>query len=257
MATRSRASRNGLPRPSWPRPSPATGTPWSVRPAAGDRDPGAPPRGAGRARSVAILAEYDALRGLGHGCGHNLISAAGVGAAIALGRGRSDLRGEIVFLGTPAEEDLAGKQVMLDDGLFDGVDAAMMIHASNGTQVQLELLASVDAEIRFTGLQAHASTDPFRGRNALDGVILLFNAIGLWRQQLRTDARVHGIITDGGAAVNIIPGARPRHVRLRTADDGYHAAMRERLEAMVAGGRTRVRHRGDDPLVRARPDDAP
>jgi len=190
--------------------------------------------GAGEGPVVAILAEYDALRGLGHGCGHNLISAAGVGAAIALAEVASDLRGEIVFLGTPAEEDLAGKQVMLDDGLFDGVDAAMMIHASNRTQVELELLASVDAEITFTGLQAHASTDPFRGRNALDGVILLFNAIGLWRQQLRTDARVHGIITDGGSAVNIIPGRAAAHVRLRTADDDYHAAMRERLEAMVA-----------------------
>jgi amidohydrolase len=190
--------------------------------------------GAGDGPTIAILAEYDALRGLGHGCGHNLISAAGVGAAIALASVAADLPGEIVFFGTPAEEDLAGKQVMLDDGLFEGVDAAMMIHASNGTQVQLELLASIDAEIVFTGAQAHASTDPWRGRNALDGVILLFNAIGLWRQQLRTDARVHGIITDGGAAVNIIPGRAAAHVRLRSADDAYHAGMRERLEAMVA-----------------------
>jgi amidohydrolase len=189
--------------------------------------------GAGDGPTIAILAEYDALRGLGHGCGHNLISAAGVGAAIALAAIRDELPGEVVFLGTPAEEDLAGKQVMLDDGLFEGVDAAMMIHASNGTQVELELLGSIDAEIVFTGEQAHASTDPWRGRNALDGVILLFNGIGLWRQQLRTDARVHGIITDGGAAVNIIPGRAVAHVRLRSADDGYHAGMRDRLETMV------------------------
>lgn len=190
--------------------------------------------GAGAGPTIAILAEYDALRGLGHGCGHNLISTAGVGAAIALASLAAHLPGEIVFLGTPAEEDLAGKQPMIDAGLFEDVDAAMMIHASNSTQVALELLASIDAEIVFTGLQAHASTDPWRGRNALDAVILLFNAVGLWRQQLRTDARVHGIITDGGAAVNIIPGRAAAQVRLRSRDDGYHAQMRERLATMAA-----------------------
>lgn len=188
--------------------------------------------------TVAILAEYDSLRGLGHGCGHNLISAAGVGAAIALAAARDDLPGTVVFLGTPAEEDLAGKQPMLDDGLFEGVDAAMMIYASNGTQVRLELLASIDAEITFTGAQAHASTDPWRGRNALDALILLFTSIGLWRQQLRTDARVHGIITDGGAAVNIIPGRAVGHVRLRSPDNAYHAQMRDRLEVMVRAAAT-------------------
>jgi amidohydrolase len=183
--------------------------------------------------TVAILAEYDALRGLGHGCGHNLISAAGVGAAIALASARADLPGTLLFLGTPAEEDLAGKQVMIDDGLFDGVDAAMMIHPFNGTQVRVDFLASIDAEIVFTGVQAHASTEPWRGRNALDAVILLFASIGLWRQQLRIDARVHGIVTDGGAAVNVIPGRAAAQVRLRSADDAYHAEMRERLATMV------------------------
>ena len=183
--------------------------------------------------TVAILAEYDALRGLGHGCGHNLISAAGVGAAIALASIRSELPGTVVFLGTPAEEDLAGKQVMLDDGLFDGVDAAMMIHASNQTQVELELLASVDVEVTFTGVQAHASTDPWRGRNALDALLLLFQSVGLWRQQLRTDARVHGIVVDGGTAVNIIPGRAVGRFRLRSPDQAYHAEMEERFAAMV------------------------
>jgi amidohydrolase len=189
--------------------------------------------GAGSGPTVAIIAEYDALAGLGHGCGHNLISAAAVGAAIALSSVAADLPGRIVFVGTPAEEFLAGKQITIDDGLFEGVDAAMMVHASNSTQVEIELLASVDAEIVFTGEQAHASTDPWRGRNALDGVILLFNAIALWRQQLRTDARVHGIITDGGAAINIIPGRAAAQVRLRHRDDAYHAEMRDRLVAMV------------------------
>lgn len=189
--------------------------------------------GAGDGPTIAILAEYDALRGLGHGCGHNLISAAAVGAAIALAAVRDSLPGTIVFLGTPAEEDLAGKQVMIDDGLFAGIDAAMMVHASTQTQVEMELLASIDAEVVFTGVQAHASTDPWRGRNALDAMLLLFGSIGLWRQQLRTDARVHGIITDGGSAVNIIPGRAAGQIRLRSIDDAYHALMRERLESMV------------------------
>ena len=189
--------------------------------------------GAGAGPTIAILAEYDALRGLGHGCGHNLISAAAMGAAIALATLRDRLPGEVVFLGTPAEEDLAGKQIMIDDGLFAGIDAAMMIHPSNQTQVETELLASVDAEVIFTGVQAHASTDPWLGRNALDALLLLFQGIGLWRQQLRTDARVHGIITDGGSAVNIIPGRSAGQIRLRSQDDTYHAQMRERLETMT------------------------
>ena len=104
--------------------------------------------GAGSGPTIAILAEYDALRGLGHGCGHNLIAAAGVGAAMALASATSELPGEIVFLGTPAEEDLEGKQRMLDDGLFEGMDAAMMIHASNGTQVELEQIGRASCRER-------------------------------------------------------------------------------------------------------------
>ena len=153
---------------------------------------------------VAILAEYDALRGLGHGCGHNIIATAAVGAALALASQRSLLPGEIVFLGTPAEEDLAGKQVMLDDGLFEGVDAAMMVHASNMTHVEVAFLASVDAEVVFTGAQAHASSDPWEGRNALDALLLLFQSIGLWRQQLRPDV------------------ARPRDHHRRRAGGEHH-----------------------------------
>lgn len=182
---------------------------------------------------VAILAEYDALRGLGHGCGHNIIATAAVGAALALSSIQAALPGEVVFLGTPAEEDLVGKQVMLDDGLFDGVDAAMMIHPSNMTHVEVALLASVDVEVAFTGAQAHAASDPWRGRNALDALLLLFQSVGLWRQQLRPDARVHGIVTDGGTAVNIIPAHSAGHFRLRSADQAYHAQMEARFQAMV------------------------
>jgi metal-dependent amidase/aminoacylase/carboxypeptidase family protein len=122
---------------------------------------------------------------------------------------------------------------MLDDGLFEGVDAAMMVHASNMTHVEVAFLASVDAEVVFTGAQAHASSDPWEGRNALDALLLLFQSIGLWRQQLRPEARVHGIITDGGQAVNIIPARAAGHVRLRSADQAYHAEMQARFRGMV------------------------
>jgi amidohydrolase len=182
---------------------------------------------------VAILAEYDALRGLGHGCAHNVIASAAVGAALALADLRADLPGEVVFFGTPAEEDLAGKQVMLDDGMFDGIDAAMMVHASNMTHVEIVLLASVDVEVVFTGAGAHAASDPWRGRNALDALILLFQSIGLWRQQLKPDARVHGIVTDGGAQVNIIPARAAGHFRLRAASQDDHEAMEARFRQMA------------------------
>ena len=146
--------------------------------------------GAGGTR-VGILAEYDALPGLGHGCGHNSMAASGVGAAIALAAVAPHISGEIVFLGTPAEERGSGKQFMIDDGLFEGLDAALLYHPSDINSAVCALLASVDVEVTFRGLQAHAAADPWMGKNALDALILLFQSVGLWRQQLRPTARVH------------------------------------------------------------------
>jgi metal-dependent amidase/aminoacylase/carboxypeptidase family protein len=132
------------------------------------------------------------------------MAASGVGAAIALASLVDDFAGEIVFLGTPAEERGSGKQIMIDDGLFDGVDAALLFHPCDRNHVLSQPMASEDIQVVFTGLQAHAASDPWRGRNALDAMILLFSSVGLWRQQLRPDARVHGIIQEGGTAANII-----------------------------------------------------
>ena len=137
---------------------------------------------------IGILAEYDALPGLGHGCGHNTMAASGVGAAIALASIADELPGEIVFLGTPAEERGSGKQIMIDDGLMDGLDAALMYHPCDRNHVESWPLASEDVDVVFHGLQAHASSDPWKGRNALDAMILLFSSVGLWRQQLRPTA---------------------------------------------------------------------
>jgi len=182
---------------------------------------------------VGVLAEYDALPGLGHGCGHNLMAASGVGAAIGLAAVAGEVPGAVVFLGTPAEERGSGKQVMIDDGLFEGLDAALLFHPSDKNHAEKHVLACEDIDVVFTGQAAHAAAEPWKGRNALDAMILLFNAIALWRQQLRPDARVHGVILEGGTAANIIPARTVGRFMIRSASDGDMAAMREHFRAMV------------------------
>jgi amidohydrolase len=188
----------------------------------------------GAAPRIGILAEYDALPGLGHGCGHNTMAASGVGAAFALAAIGEELPGEIVFFGTPAEERGSGKQIMIEDGLFEGIDAALLFHPCDRNHVQSFPLASEDVEIVFHGLQAHAAADPWKGKNALDAMILLFSSVGLWRQQLRTDARVHGIIQEGGTAANIIPERTRAWFMLRSPDKAYYDEMKARFRSLVA-----------------------
>ena len=189
-------------------------------------------RGGAKPR-IAVLAEYDALPGLGHGCGHNTMAASGVGAAIALASMADELPGEIVFFGTPAEERGSGKQIMIDDGLFEGIDAALLFHPCDRNHVQSFPLASEDVEVVFHGLQAHAAADPWKGRNALDAMILLFSSVGLWRQQLRPDARVHGIIQEGGTAANIIPERTRAWFMLRSPDQTYYEEMKTRFRSLA------------------------
>ena len=181
---------------------------------------------------IGILAEYDALPGLGHGCGHNTMAASGVGAAIALAALADELPGEIVFLGTPAEERGSGKQIMIDDGLFQGIDAALLYHPCDRNHVESHPLASEDVDVVFTGKQSHASSDPWMGKNALDALISLFVSVGLWRQQLRPSARVHGIIREGGTAANIIPDRTSAWFMLRADNDPEYDRMRERFTRM-------------------------
>ncbi len=211
---------------------------------------------------IGILAEYDALPGLGHGCGHNTMAASGVGAAIALAAVADELPGEIVFLGTPAEERGSGKQIMIDDGLFEGVDAALLYHPCDRSHVESFPLASEDVTVVFHGLQAHAASDPWKGRNALDAMIQLFTSVGLWRQQLRSTARVHGIITEGGTAANIIPDRTAAWFMVRADDQAYYDEMKAQFTKMAeaaalatgttadvtySGGATTMRNNG--PLV--------
>jgi amidohydrolase len=188
-------------------------------------------RGGERPR-IGILAEYDALPGLGHGCGHNTMAASGVGAAIALASVAAELSGEIVFLGTPAEEHGSGKQIMIDDGLFGGLDAALLYHPCDRNHVLIDPLASEDVDVVFTGLQAHAASDPWAGKNALDALVLLFSSVGLWRQQLRPDARVHGIVREGGTAANIIPDRASAWFMIRSANRDYYREMHRRFQQL-------------------------
>jgi amidohydrolase len=184
---------------------------------------------------IGVLAEYDALPGLGHGCGHNTMAASGVGAAIALAAVADELPGEIVFLGTPAEERGSGKAIMIRDGLFDGLDAALLFHPCDRNHVASIALASEDVEVVFHGLQAHAAADPWRGRNALDAMIQLFSAVGLWRQQLHPSIRVHGIIQEGGTAANIIPDRTKAWFMLRSPDQDEYERIKARFREIVQG----------------------
>jgi len=186
----------------------------------------------GASPRIGILAEYDALPGLGHGCGHNTMAASGVGAAIGLAAIADELPGEIVFLGTPAEERGSGKQFMIDDGLFEGIDAALLYHPCDRNHVDISPLASVDVEVVFHGLQSHAASDPWQGKNALDAMILLFSSVGLWRQQLRPSARVHGIIQEGGTAANIIPDRTRAWFMVRSDDDADFRQMQARFRQL-------------------------
>ncbi len=181
---------------------------------------------------IGVLAEYDALPGLGHGCGHNTMAASGVGAAIGLAAVRDAWAGEIVFLGTPAEERGSGKAIMIEDGLFEGLDAALLFHPSDENHVQIAPLASEDVSVVFSGFQSHAAAEPWAGRNALDAMIALFVSVGLWRQQLPTHCRVHGIIQEGGTAANIIPDRTRAWFMLRSADRAYYEVMKARFQRL-------------------------
>jgi amidohydrolase len=201
--------------------------------------------GAGAGPTIAVMAEYDALPGIGHACGHNVIATAGAGAGAALAlvagalpQTRLPYGGRIVVLGTPAEEGGAGKVKLIEAGAFRDVDAAMMIHPRCGTQVWRPTLGLMKAKVEYFGKAAHAASWPWRGVNALNAVIALFNALDAMRQHLRPDARVHGVITVGGQQANIIPEYTAAEFYLRSLDKTYLQELRRRFEAAAEGAAT-------------------
>jgi amidohydrolase len=155
--------------------------------------------------NIALLCEYDALPELGHACGHNLIGAASVGAAVGLAPFVESLGGRITVLGTPAEETGSGKVVLVDAGVFDGIDVAMMFHPSSLNLLMASSTALDAYEFEFIGKAAHAADSPEEGINALDGVLALFGGINALREHLPDGVRIHGIISEGGTAPNIVP----------------------------------------------------
>ena len=187
------------------------------------------PGGAGEGPTIAVLAEYDALPEIGHGCGHNLIAMAAMGAALGLQANAQDLPGRAVVIGTPAEEGGGGKIRLLEAGVFDGVDATLSSHPfSNRTLIPTSAdageswsLAMVGYRYMFHGKAAHAAAAPEAGINALNAVIHLFTGIDALRQHLRDDVRIHGVITDGGLAPNVVPEFAAANFMLRCRDRRY------------------------------------
>jgi amidohydrolase len=170
---------------------------------------------------IAICAEYDCLPGIGHACGHNIIAAMSVGAGIAAARIADDVGLTVSVIGTPAEEGGGGKILLLERGAFAGVHAAMMVHPTPTDVLELPIIAASHFEVRYTGKEAHASAFPERGINAADALTVAQTAIGLLRQHIRPADRIHGIITKGGDAPNVVPAhtAAQYIVRAQTLDE--------------------------------------
>jgi amidohydrolase len=191
---------------------------------------------------IAILAEYDALPGVGHGCGHNIIAASGIGAGIAVSKIMDRLPGEIWVIGTPAEEGhgpYGGAKVrMTNNGVFDNVDVSYMVHPMTGlSQAQGNFLAISGIGIEFKGKTAHAAADAHNGANALNAAMITYMAIHANRQQLRRDSNpvIHGIITEGGLASNIIPDKAELRFGVRSSDDNYVPELIEMVKNSAKG----------------------
>ncbi|TMC29563.1 MAG: M20 family metallopeptidase [Chloroflexi bacterium] len=184
----------------------------------------------GTGPSIAFLSEYDALRGLGHGCGHNLIATASVGAGIALADALDRFPGRIQVIGTPAEEGGGGKIRLIRGGLFQEVDAAMMFHPDTRTQVLHWALAVTHMHFEFIGRAAHASGDPEKGINALDAFVLAYNGISMLRQHIKEGARLHGFLKEGGTAPNIVPERTSGEFLVRARDEAYMQELVQKVK---------------------------
>lgn len=162
-------------------------------------------KGKGRGPLVAIVAEYDALPDIGHGCGHNIIATSALGASLGLKQVMESIDGSLMMVGTPAEERVGGKITMVKEGLFDGVSAALMLHPRGVTQLARMFTATARMEFVFHGKSTHAAASPDQGINALDACIGLFNGTNALRKHLQDGVRLHGVILEGGTAANIVP----------------------------------------------------
>jgi amidohydrolase len=161
--------------------------------------------GNGDGPTIAVLCEYDALPGIGHACGHNIIGTAGLGAGVAAAMLADELGGRVVIIGTPAEEGGGGKELLVQRGAFEGVDAAMMVHPAGADLARMDVIAIHQMKVRYHGEAAHAAAFPHKGRNALDAAVLGYMNVAALRQHIKPNERIHGIITNGGDKPNIVP----------------------------------------------------
>lgn len=190
---------------------------------------------------IAFLAEYDALKGMGekgepaHGCGHNWIAASSVGAAIVLSQLKDEFKGQIVVLGTPAEETFGAKVDMVERGAFDDIDIVIQGHLGNENILNTQAMAMNSLEFRFTGKPAHAAAYPYNGVNALDAVQLTFAGVNALRQHIRPEARIHGIVSNGGAAANIIPDQAACKLTMRASSSSYLEEITQKVKNCAKG----------------------
>ena len=196
---------------------------------------------------VGILAEYDALPGLGHACGHNLIATSAVGAGVASKLAVDRFGGTVLVIGTPAEEIYGGKVSMVDRGAFANLDVAMMVHPGGHNSTTTTALACQNLYIEFLGKEAHSAARPEAGINALEALLLSFAGVNALRQHIKDKARLHGIITDGGAAANVVPAHSAATFLVRAEDTTYLDELKEKVlncfkgAAMATGARLEYR----------------
>lgn len=192
--------------------------------------------GSGDGPMVAILCEYDALPGLGHACGHNVIAAVGAGAGIIAAHVVDELDGRLLVIGTPAEEGGGGKIDLLEAGAFDGVDVALMVHPADADLTHMDTIAVAQYRATYTGRAAHAAAAPEKGRNALDAAVLGYVNVAALRQHIADDERIHGVFTRAGDAANVVPAAAETVWFVRSATSASLGPLVDRVQGCLRAG---------------------
>jgi amidohydrolase len=192
--------------------------------------------GSGDGPTIAVLCEYDALPGIGHACGHNIIGTAGLGAGVAAAALADELGGRVVILGTPAEEGGGGKELLAQRGAFEGVDAAMMVHPAGADLALMNVIAIHQMKVRYHGEAAHAAAFPHKGRNALDAAVLGYMNIAALRQHIKPNERIHGIFTHAGDKPNIVPSFAAAEWYVRSPTLKSLAKLKPRVVACLEAG---------------------
>jgi len=192
--------------------------------------------GDGGGPTIAVMCEYDALPGVGHACGHNVIAAAGLGAGLAAAAVAGEAGGRLVILGTPAEEGGGGKIAMAEAGALDGLDAALMVHPADADLLSMDAIAVEQLMVHYEGKAAHAAAAPWDGRNALDAAVLGYMGVAALRQHIHSDERLHGIFTKAGDRPNVVPREAEAHWYIRSPTTAGVEALKPRVVACLEGG---------------------